>query len=138
MPVSRHRRRRGAGRRGAAAARPRRKKTNYLYVGVSALIAVLVIAGFAVGGAGFGHGGGAGRTGSNEQYVEGVGTQQELMPTRNHVPEGQPVNYTSIPATSGDHWAEWAECNFYLHEIPDERITHNLEHGNIVISYNLA
>ena len=34
--------------------------------------------------------------------------------------------------------ARWAECGFYDEGLPDERSTHNLEHGNIVISYNFA
>ena len=60
------------------------------------------------------------------------------MPTRNHVPEGQTVIYNTSPPTSGDHWPRWAECGFFRAGLPDERITHNLEHSNIVVSYNLA
>ena len=149
MPESKHRRRRGRAGRGApgsrrstttslAAARPRKKKTNYIYLAVSALIAVLVIAGFAVGSAGFGLGGHFSQGGSSDQYVEGVGEQQDLMPTANHVAEGQNVEYSTTPPTSGDHWAVWARCGFYDYVIPDERIVHNLEHGNIVVSYNLT
>ncbi len=99
---------------------------------------MLVIGGFAVGGAGFGHGGGPSRTGSSEQYVEGVGARQDEMPTRTHVSEGQTVEYSTIPPTSGDHWARWSGCGFFEHTLANERITHNLEHGNIVVSYNLA
>ena len=55
-----------------------------------------------------------------------------------HVPEGQNIEYSSIPPTSGRHWNSWAECGFYTQSLPDERLVHNLEHGNIVISYNLA
>ena len=29
-------------------------------------------------------------------------------------------------------------CGFYEDGLPDEQIVHNLEHGNIVVSYNLA
>ena len=114
MPVSRPRRRRSgaiARNRGTAVAvaRPRKKRTNYLYVAASGLIAILVIAGFALGGAGFGHGGGGfGRSGSSEGYVEGIGEQQEFMSSVSHVPESQTVNYNSVPSTSGDHWSQWA------------------------------
>ena len=31
-----------------------------------------------------------------------------------------------------------AKIDFYEYALPDERVTHNLEHGNIVVSYNLA
>ena len=60
------------------------------------------------------------------------------MPTSNHVPQGQLVDYNSIPPASGDHWGVWAACGFYEDGLPDELITHNLEHGNIVVSYNLS
>ena len=64
--------------------------------------------------------------------------QHEIMPTRSHVAEGVPVTYNSIPPTSGDHWAEWSRCGFVPLPIPDERLVHNLEHGNIVVSFNLT
>ena len=60
------------------------------------------------------------------------------MPTRKHVAEGVPVTYNSIPPTSGDHWAQWSRCGFFPVRIPDERLVHNLEHGNIVVSFNLT
>ncbi len=145
MPISKHRRRRGrvapGSSRGAASlsiAQPRQKKTNWLYLGASGLIAILVIGGFAVGSAGFGHGGGVSRTGSSNDYVEGIGVQHDFMPTQVHVPESQTVEYSSIPATSGNHWAQWSRCGFFEDGLPDERVTHNLEHGNIVVSYNLT
>ncbi|MFQ6027413.1 MAG: DUF3105 domain-containing protein [Dehalococcoidia bacterium] len=63
---------------------------------------------------------------------------QELMPTRNHVPLGDVVSYSTVPPTSGDHWPRWAQCGIYLEGLPDELIVHNLEHSNIVVSYNLT
>lgn len=71
------------------------------------------------------------------QPVE-LGREVPIMPTRRHVPEGQQVDYSTRPPTSGDHWGQWARCGFYEDGLPDERITHNLEHGNVVVSYNLA
>lgn len=137
MPVSRRRRRRSA-QRGRAAelsiTQPRRK-TNYWYIGASAIIAFLVIAGFVVGGINFT---GNDSVGESSEYVEGVGEQQDIMPSRLHVPEEQTVAYSTTPPTSGDHWDWWARCGFYDEGLPDERIVHNLEHGNIVVSYNLA
>ncbi len=144
MPISRHRRRRGriapGSGRGAAALsiQPRKKRTNWLYLGASGLIAVLVIGGFAVGSAGFGHGGGISRSGSSDEYVEGIGVQHDVMATRNHLPEGTTVEYNSIPASSGNHWPAWSQCGFFEEGLPDERIAHNLEHSNIIVSYNLT
>ena len=66
-----------------------------------------------------------------------LGEEVEIMPTSSHVPQGQTVEYSTMPPTSGDHWEIWADCGFYPEGLPDEVITHNLEHGNIVISYNL-
>ena len=62
----------------------------------------------------------------------------EIMPTRSHVAEGVPVTYSSIPPTSGNHWPQWSRCGFFPLRIPDERLVHNLEHGNIVVSFNLT
>ena len=77
----------------------------------------------------------------------GNGSSANLVPKRSniavernsdHVPEGQNIDYRTIPPTSGQHWSRWADCGFYIESLPDERIVHNLEHGNIVVSYNLA
>ena len=147
MPESKHRRRRGRpvsrGQRVAATpiARPRKQKTNKLYVAASVIIAVLVIGGFAVGGINFQRPPDTGS--SSGEFVEGVGVQQELMSTgasglNTHVDNNQTVEYSTSPATSGDHWATPISCGFYEDGLSDERIVHNLEHGNIVVSYNLA
>ena len=66
------------------------------------------------------------------------GEEVAIMPTKNHLPEGQSVAYSTTPPTSGDHWERWADCGFYSDGLPDELIVHNLEHGNIVVSYNLS
>jgi hypothetical protein len=121
----------------AAPARPRSKGKNWLYLAVSIIIAVLVIGSFLITGL-LGISGGRQQTGSSDEYVEGTGVEHEILPTRNHVAEPQTVEYNSIPATSGDHWAQWSNCGFFEEELPDERIVHNLEHSNIVVSYNLS
>ena len=68
----------------------------------------------------------------------GWGHEVNLMPSADHVEEGQTVEYSTTPPTSGQHWPRWADCGWYPDGLPDETITHNLEHGNIVVSYNLA
>ena len=80
--------------------------------------------------------------GSSPVYVDGVGQRQDLMPTRNHVdrdndPANDDVAYNSVPPASGDHWSVAQRCGFFDDPVPDERIVHNLEHSNIVISYHL-
>ncbi|MDA0265081.1 MAG: hypothetical protein BZY83_02625 [SAR202 cluster bacterium Casp-Chloro-G2] len=73
-----------------------------------------------------------------EKSETSIGDEVSIMPTANHVPEGQKVEYSTAPPTSGNHWNRWAECGWYADGLPDELITHNLEHGNIVVSYNFA
>jgi hypothetical protein len=80
--------------------------------------------------------------GTAEAYVEGVGQKQEIMRTKNHVDlndtnADDDVVYNSFPPTSGDHWSAAQSCGFYDDPVPDERTVHNLEHSNIVVSYNL-
>lgn len=49
-----------------------------------------------------------------------------------------PDGYSTVPPTSGQHWGAWSDCGFYNHPLPDELLVHNLEHGNIIVSYNLS
>lgn len=57
---------------------------------------------------------------------------------REHIPAGQKGRYTTLPPTSGDHYASpagpapWGIKTAWL---PFEVTTHNLEHGGIVIMY---
>ena len=66
------------------------------------------------------------------------------MPSRDHFPpqlkitDVIPGGYSTVPPTSGRHWGAWSDCGFYNHPLPDELLVHNLEHGNIIVSYNLA
>ena len=103
-----------------------------MYLRASGFIVVLAFGSFAVGCAGFA------QSGTSEEYVEGIGVQHEVMPTREHITEGQTAKYNGIPPTSGNHWPRWSQCGFFEEGLPDERIVHNLEHGNIVVSYNLT
>ncbi len=116
--------------------RPKKKRTNYLLLAGFIIIALLVIASFGLTTIPF-RGGARTGTGSSDQYVDGVGEQHPIT-TRNHISDSQTARYTTTPPTSGDHWAVWANCGFYPEGLPDERITHNLEHSGIVVSYNLA
>ena len=68
----------------------------------------------------------------------------EAMPSRDHFPTQLkitdliPGGYSTVPPTSGRHWGAWSDCGFYNHPLPDELLVHNLEHGNIIVSYNLS
>ena len=137
MPVSRRRRGRAAtraARSGNLVPSNRRKKTNKLYLVASVVIAVLVISSFAF--ASFSGGGGSSETGNASGYVSGVGIEVDIEGST-HVEEGETISYTTSPPASGNHWPVPAPCGFYTEPIPDERAVHNMEHGNIVVSYNL-
>ncbi len=53
-----------------------------------------------------------------------------------HVSDGQLVTYSTTPPTSGAHWSRPASWGIKDSAEPNERTTHNLEHGGIVIAYN--
>lgn len=57
-----------------------------------------------------------------------------------HIPDNQRYSYNSVPPTSGSHWAAPTGWGIKDAQEPNERTTHNLEHGGIVIAYspNLA
>ena len=68
----------------------------------------------------------------------------EVMQSRDHFPEPLkftdvfPAGYNTVPPTSGPHWPQWSNCGFFTHHLPDELLVHNLEHGNIIVSYNFT
>jgi len=136
LPVSRRRRGRvaRAARTGDLSVTNKRKKTNKPVLVISIVIAVLVISSFAF--ASFSGGGGSAQRGSADGYVEGVGIQVDIADST-HVVEGTNVEYQTSPPASGDHWPTPGRCGFYEDGLPDERIVHNMEHGNIVVNYNL-
>ena len=142
MPESRHRRNRRP-RNLAIQSTSRRGGTNKLLLGASIVIAVLVIAGFAVPSIIDSINTPSNVTlGNADAYVDGVGEKQEIMRSQLHVDLDRDagndyVAYNSVPPTSGDHWSVAQRCGFFNDPVPDERIVHNLEHSNIVVSYNL-
>ncbi len=143
MPISRRRRGRAATRAARSGNLPtstKRKKTNKLYLAASLVIAVLVIASFAFASFTGGGGHGGGNSGSATQYVEGVGVEHDIMSSAIHVARETEVVYSTTPPTSGNHWFDSespAACGFYEDGLDDRSITHNMEHGNIIVSYNL-
>ena len=79
--------------------------------------------------------GGLGGSGTSS-YADGIGVPQALEPPFNHVPGT--VAYETVPPTSGAHWATPTQCGFYEDGVTDELVVHNMEHGNVVMSYNLT
>ena len=73
-------------------------------------------------------------------YKEGVGLPQPSeTESANHILDGTPIDYvTGPPPVWGDHWSSPTRCGFYEQAVPDEIVLHNLEHGNVVMSYNLT
>ncbi len=158
MPATRPRRR---GRRGrghgpgaspqypggsAPSSRSRRSRrlTRWLAYAAVVLVAAAVIAGFAVSG--FANTGGPNPQDDNSGNADPIGDQHNTMsilfPPGNHMPRGDNfAAYSTSPPTSGPHWGTgWAQCGIYSDEddVPDERIVHNMEHGQVLISYNLT
>ena len=144
MPPSRHRRR-PADRRGRRRTPPVAAgggfRSKWLLVSFAA-IALLFIAALLVPVALPLNFGGSSQ-GSADGYVEGIGQQVAVAASRDHFPDTVNINavnpdgYT-VPPTSGRHWNGWVQCGFYRDPVPDERIVHNMEHGNIIVHYNLA
>jgi len=55
---------------------------------------------------------------------------------RDHIADGAThPEYNSNPPSSGWHYASPAHGGFYNEPLPDERVIHNLEHGDIWIAY---
>jgi hypothetical protein len=61
---------------------------------------------------------------------------------RTHIAEGtQGSGYTSVPATSGQHWSSAdspGPWGVYTVAQPQERMLHNMEHGGVIIWYQPA
>lgn len=66
---------------------------------------------------------------------EPMGTEYPVQGAR-HIEVGTPHDpYNSNPPTSGPHYARAVNAGFYTQELADEQLIHNLEHGQIWVSY---
>jgi hypothetical protein len=77
--------------------------------------------------------------GTTPTVDSGIGTRQSDA-GRLHITDGtEGTGYTSVPATSGQHWPPSATTpgpwGVYNSAQPQERMIHNLEHGGTVIWY---
>lgn len=59
-----------------------------------------------------------------------------VMEASHMVSDSPPPTYNSNPPTSGPHYGQTAQSGFRKEIITDQYIIHNLEHGDIWISYN--
>lgn len=65
---------------------------------------------------------------------EAIGTRVEVG-GGGHVPDSRRVSYSTTPTTGGAHWQRWADWGIKDAAEPEERVTHNLEHGGIIVGY---
>ena len=120
----------------------RRKLRRWALIGASATIGILVIAGLALSS--YSSGGTTVTGGSNREYTDGVGTQVDIMSDTAHRGTNDVISYSTTPPTSGPHWGSpfvergWAACGIHDAEVPDQSVVHNMEHGHVIISYNLS
>lgn len=74
--------------------------------------------------------------GPGEPQGEDFSVAYPVLGKTSHIPVGSPrPNYNSDPPTSGEHYAETVPRGVHDEEFPDERLVHNLEHGEVWISY---
>lgn len=63
-------------------------------------------------------------------------SREILIQSISHIPEGSAHEpYNSNPPTSGPHYVKTAKTGFREEIIPDENLVHNLEHGDVWISF---
>ncbi len=53
-----------------------------------------------------------------------------------HVEACSPIDYVSMPPTSGPHYARWAHFQTYDEPVPWGYLVHAMEHGAMVFAYN--
>jgi hypothetical protein len=53
-----------------------------------------------------------------------------------HVADETQVTYSTDPPLWGDHWNGAAAPGYYEEPLPEERLVHSLEHGNVVLYYD--
>ncbi len=66
-------------------------------------------------------------------------SQTYEIQSRDHIEVGAShPPYNSNPPTGGWHYANPADIGFYTTQLPDEQLVHNLEHGQIWLSFRDA
>lgn len=77
---------------------------------------------------------------SREPKGEDLSKAIEILPDRSHITRPTvATDYNSNPPTSGKHWSDAGaptSAGVHEEEFPDEVLVHNLEHGEVWISYH--
>ena len=58
-----------------------------------------------------------------------------LMPTANHKDVGTPIEWSSNPPSSGDHFGQWAAYKEYTSVVSRGFLVHSMEHGAVLLLY---
>jgi hypothetical protein len=138
-----------------------KRSRRWVIYAIAGFLAVVIIGAFVVEGL-FGLLPDPGR--GTDSYKNGVGEvqarmtllQDEVIGGGRILPAGSEDSrhdlqiwpeYSTVPPTSGPHLGRPWNCGFFLpgyidpvterEGVPDRAIVHNLEHGNVVMSYNL-
>ena len=138
-----------------------KRSRRWVIYAIAGFLAVVIIGAFVVEGL-FGLLPDPGR--GTDSYKKGVGEEQprmtllqdEVIGGGRILPAGSEDSrhdleiwpeYSTVPPTSGPHLGRPWNCGFFLpgyidpvterEGVPDRAIVHNLEHGNVVMSYNL-
>jgi hypothetical protein len=59
----------------------------------------------------------------------------QLMPTASHKDIGTPIEWSSNPPSSGDHFGQWATFKEYTSVVPRGYLVHSMEHGAVLLLY---
>lgn len=78
---------------------------------------------------------GAENVGVSEQEAGCTEVETHETLGREHVEEGTPVQYNTSPPTSGPHYQNFSDPGFFDTPVQQERLVHNLEHGQLVFWY---
>ena len=116
-----------------------RRLTRWVVVGSISIVAVLIIFSFAITAIFPG-----GTPTTDPPGPVDVGEFHESI-GNDHIPSFESyTNYNTNPPTSGPHWDVMnnprvpVACGFHDQQLRNERTVHNLEHGHIVVSYNVS
>jgi hypothetical protein len=117
----------------------RRKMRRWAFVGIATAIALVIIVAIVLPSIlpGVSNLAATASTTARVEYDTSLPLAEHIDRPEHH-DIGQQINYREpLPPDSGNHWNGWANCGIYDYEINDEYVVHNLEHGQVVISYNL-
>ena len=120
--------------------RERQAKREALRRNLITLAAVVIVGAVVVTLIARERGGGATPSGADLSAADCTEIEQPPETSAQHVPDGTPIQYSTNPPTSGDHYAEPAAVGFYEPGgdtgAATEQLVHNMEHGQVIIWYS--